>query len=115
MNLLQAIHIIEKSWKRVTEQTIQNCFKHVGIVQDETFSFEEDTKINFEETIVSQHYHIHSLDAYLEVDDCLSTSEVITKDYIVSNICRNDLSDDSDEVDITKEVIQPTRESAASA
>ena len=51
INLLQAVYIIEKSWGKVTKQSIENCFKHVGFLQDETFVFDEDTTDNiFDDT-----------------------------------------------------------------
>ena len=33
INLSQAIYPVDKSWKKVTEETIQNCSKHVGFIQ----------------------------------------------------------------------------------
>ena len=35
VNLLDAVRFVSKAWERVTEETIQNCFRHAGIIQEE--------------------------------------------------------------------------------
>ena len=89
INLLQAVHIIEKSWAKVTKQTIENCFKHVGFVQDESFVFDEDSTDNvFEETqlILSGYHPVEKLGDYLEADNNLLTTDGVTEESIIRNI-----------------------------
>ena len=115
------MHIIEKSWGKVTKQTIDNCFKHVGFVQDKTFVFEEDSTANiFEDTHtkISEYYPVANLVDYLDADNNLRTADSVTEESIISNIRRDDLSDDSDEeiiLDDEDEIVPPRHESAATA
>ena len=118
-NLLQAIYFVDKSWKKVTEETIQNCFKHVRFIQSgEPFVFEEDTtSIIFRDSLSQQHYPNTDLAEYLETDYHLSTTDVVTEDSIVHDILGdNTLTDDKDDeiIDVIHEV-KSTRESAAAS
>ena len=35
VNLLDAVRFVHKAWEHITEKTIQNCFRHAGIIQEE--------------------------------------------------------------------------------
>ena len=47
INLLQAVHTIEKSWGKVTKQTIENCFKHVDLFRTKLLSLMRTPLLTF--------------------------------------------------------------------
>ena len=119
LNLLQALLIIQKSWEKVSQRTIENCFRHVGF--GEGFMHNDDTINGISEDTekqISEHFPEANLGDYLDADENLDTSNGTTEEAIVRDILGEELSDDSDqEVNVNEEDprIIPTRESAAAA
>nr|XP_042910975.1 uncharacterized protein LOC122272046 [Parasteatoda tepidariorum] len=95
ISLLEAIVLLEKSWRQVTSATIRNCFRHAGLSKDlegKDSTVEEDDE---EENLpISLWLKRHGIDVFpMDVieqyeccDDEVCTSGTPTDDDIVSEI-----------------------------
>ena len=89
VNLFDAVRFVHKTWKRVTEKTIRNCFCHAGIIQEEVSTeFEcsiattEDEDVlplsEWMQRIDSVNFASCNLDGFSSVDDDILTTETLT-------------------------------------
>lgn len=75
MNLLDAIHILQKSWEDVKPETIANCFRKAGFTTDECIieDTEEDSTVMVvpeQWSVFKEHFNCQETDfeEYLKVD-----------------------------------------------
>ncbi|XP_023721482.1 tigger transposable element-derived protein 4-like [Cryptotermes secundus] len=125
VTLLDAIRFIEKAWRRVTTKTIQNCFRHAGILSTQGLNGtenEDDTnndddlpltewlrKVNCDE--LGQ----YDYEAYATIDDNIVTTEAQTDDDIVSEVKKDTEEEDEEGGEECSEVSIPTVSDALEA
>lgn len=98
INVLEAIRYLDRAWKNVTQTTIQNCFKHAGFVignagaeensdnaEDNPEKFDEEDEIPLGELArIVNLGNLPDIMDYVNVDNCLVTSEIPTDAEIVA-------------------------------
>lgn len=101
VTVLDAINFIHRSWRKVSMQTIRNCYTHAGFyATNYENEFDEDEELPLREWLARQPTTSDQepqaisevtvpLD-YITVDDNLRTSEFLTDDDIVSTIRNED-------------------------
>ena len=94
VNVLDAMHMLRKTWAGVTQQTIVNCFRKAGF-QNDTQSQDEpavdiDNNEGFDEEDDLPLSRLLpdgvTFDEYATVDDAVETCELPTDDDIVADI-----------------------------
>lgn len=119
MNLLDAIHILQKSWEDVKPETIANCFRKAGFTIQESANVEvveESTPIPepLEWTTFQEHFKCQetNFDAYLDVDSEVIVAEHPSDEDIINAVTHRDDSDEGEEDEIDSNVtsvhVQPT-------
>jgi hypothetical protein len=88
INVLEAKHYIMAAWQKITQQTIQNCFRKVGykyqsnvnkMANDDDDDDDGDFGQDWEELCGAQKYDIHS---YVTVERDVATSGVSTVEEV---------------------------------
>jgi len=82
-SLLDAIHLLSRSWTCVTETTIRNCFRKGG------FEANVDDDLQCEPIPIPNDIDQHDYEEWLTVDDDLPTTANETEDEIVAGILSN--------------------------
>lgn len=88
VTLLNAINFIHKAWQRVLPQTITNCFRHAGFLENNTtpdsegdFDIEDDMPLSeWMKMINSAKFKDSDLTDYVNIDE-----EVITTEFLEDN------------------------------
>ncbi|XP_054717478.1 tigger transposable element-derived protein 4-like [Uloborus diversus] len=94
--LFDALKLIHKSWNDVTERTIVNCYKKAGFfyndaepIEDLSYELDEDDiplAVLFGEIQNRESCTLEDLQAYLKVDETVSTSAEATISDIVAEV-----------------------------
>lgn len=114
VNLLDAINFINMAWQNVTKQTIRNCFRHGGFIENKE-NFDSEDELPLSEWIQKNTSAVEALpngwlqdkfDEYVNVDQNLSTQE--DADYLIEQIQIdfNESDEVEDETDIEQEAVQ---------
>jgi hypothetical protein len=101
LNINDAINFSNDAWNSVTQQTINNCWKHTGILPqnnemdeiDEIEDYNNDQAFNDEmelQNLINQlpFCDLMDVEEFLHIDDCLKSNEGLTDDEIVSLIVK---------------------------
>ena len=111
--MLDAVRFVHKAWERITQKTIQNCFRHTGIIQEEVSTEIECSVATTEEDeddlplsectrrIDSINFASCDLDGVSSVDGILTT-ETLTAEDIVTEV-KNQQTSASDEKNLQEE------------
>ena len=112
--MLNAVRFVHKAWECVTEESIRNCFRHAGIIQEEvsteiecnvaTNEKYEDALPSFElvRRIDSVHFASCDLDGFSSVDDDILTTETLRAEDIMTYV-KNQQNSASDEKNLQEE------------
>ena len=116
VSILEAIHLLVKSWRQVNSKTIVNCFRKEGFVkplpEDSRLSQEPGVDGNKEDDTLSLPEVVNGAE-YLNIDDhALSFSEDNHEDYIIEAIVNKracaDGNDDSEDDSDQEQTVEPT-------
>jgi hypothetical protein len=125
INLLDAIYMLSASWRKISENTIKNCFIKCGFVKDTNQEIEivgevaneEQNNIwqTYTELIGAQEIHFET---YITVDNELATSEEVSEENFFNSVSsNNDRHSDTDDTTIitdeecddnSQEIIKPS-------
>jgi hypothetical protein len=107
VTLLDAIRFIEKAWRRVTTKTIQNSFRHAGILstqglngtenEDDTNNDDDLPLTEWLRKVSSDELGQYDYEAYATIDDDIVTTEAQTDDDIVSEVKKDRAEEDTEE------------------
>lgn len=93
VTLLEAINFIHKAWQKILPQTITNCFRHAGFlengVSDSGFQFDSDDDMPLSEwlkVINCNKFKDNDLDDYVKIDEEITTTEFLNENEIVREI-----------------------------
>jgi hypothetical protein len=107
--LLRAVRCVDKAWRRVTEKTIRNCFRHAGITTggqevaettENGYSEENDAAVaavaDDDDLPLSEWVRkvdrdilaSYDLDAFVSIDDDVVTSETQIEENIAMEVKR---------------------------
>lgn len=98
INILDAIHMISKSWEEVTTKTIKHSFKHAGWLEDEGSTEDED---DLPLAVWARHFELpitygpEELQDFDDVDDTVATTAGVSDEDIL-NAVRVEEGGDSD-------------------
>lgn len=100
INILQAMRMAKKSWENVTQQTIANCFKACGFVNEETepeiLTVTPDPvedPIESEWNVIMAHCNMNNnttFEDFVEVDNDVAVAGTLTDDEIVAAVADRD-------------------------
>ena len=98
VDIKEAIKFTHESWDSVTQTTIQNCWRHTGIVSSEIISTQSDCNNSSLEDILKSipGCCYQSATEYINCDVHLETGEIINEDDII------EILEDSDSVSSQK-------------
>ena len=113
---IDAVQFVHKAWEQVTEKTIQNCFRHAGIIQEEVWTEIECSIATTEEEdeddlplsewvrrIDSVNFTSCDPDGFSSVDGDILTTETLTAEDIVTEVKKNQQNSVSDEKNLLEE------------
>ncbi|XP_062622348.1 tigger transposable element-derived protein 4-like [Saccostrea cucullata] len=121
ISVLDAMRMLNQAWAKVSEKTIQNCFRHANFTsapEEEAVSEDEDPDDDI--PLAALRLRI-PLDEYAGVDDNLETSEATTDAAIVENIlsagrnCDEDAGEDDEDDVQAPPVKKPPMKAVSSA
>lgn len=96
ITLLDAVDLLERAWREISSSTIANCFRHSklseNVNENETVDDEDDIPLSelvkqwnslraSDEVVSTEH-----IDIFMDVDNCLVTSEFLTDAEIVAEV-----------------------------
>ena len=96
--MLDAVRFVHKVWERITEKTIQTCFRHAGIIQEEVSTEVEcivatmeegEDNLSLSERVRrsnSVNFTSCNLDGFSSVDSDILTTETLTAEDIVTEV-----------------------------
>jgi hypothetical protein len=99
---VRPIRCAEKPWRRVTEKTVRNCFRHAGIssgvqegvdVTDKEDDVDDDDHLPLSEWVRKTDCGVlgqYDYDAYATIDDDIFTAETQTDEEIVREMGSKD-------------------------
>lgn len=106
ISLLEAILLLEKSWRKVTPATIRNCFRHAGLLKDpgETNTTEEENEDDLPIALWLERHGVNifpreATEQFTSCDDELFTSGTPTDDDIVSEITQKKENDTEEDLE----------------
>lgn len=109
INMLHAVTFLSKAWEEVTATTIQHSFRDAGLCAS-SGSVEVETGAEFESeddlplTEWVEHFDIpqnftQNLQTYVEVDDNLATTALLTDEEILNSVKRTEQQGDEEDDD----------------
>jgi hypothetical protein len=128
VTLLHAIRCVDKAWRRVTEKTIRNCFRHAGITTrgqevaettENGCNEENDAAVaapaaddDDDDLPLSEWVHkvdgdiraSYDLDAYVSIDDEVVTAKTQTEENIAMEVKRKETNEPEEEEDHDQEI-----------
>lgn len=117
INLLKAFFLIKKAWQFVSSETIANCFRKAGFLNEPIFVDinEEDSDSSSVENLWSNFAARKPLNSsiklndFLYIDDCVTTKGDVTDIDIVEHVLlkRNGLDVEDDDNDDSEEIVIP--------
>ena len=132
ISLLEAVILLEKSWRQVTSATIRNCFRHAGLSKDAslegdgaTVEEEDDDDENLPIAAWLEKHGVNifqreATEQFESFDDDVCTSGAPSDDEIVSEVLQksngpseNDTEDDAEEG--ASEIVTPSISEVRSA
>ncbi|KAK9709161.1 hypothetical protein QE152_g26788 [Popillia japonica] len=103
INLLEAIRLIDRSWNKVTQTTIKNCFIHAGFLnrenEIEVHSDSDNEEFTIENNLPLAKYmklfgdKSVTMKDYVEVDDAIITNQLLT-DTEITCLASTSMSED---------------------
>lgn len=102
VSILEAIVLLEKSWRRVTAATIRNCFRHAGLCKNVLENIVDDVQDdeNLPLKIWLEKHNVNlfpreEIEHFETIDSEVITSDIMTDDDIVSELKeKNDANED---------------------
>ena len=99
LNINDAINFSNNAWNSVSQKTINNCWKHTGILpcdeMDEIDGIEDDDNRAFHDEMELQNLinqlpfdDLMDIEEFLHLDDCLKINEGLTDDEIISMVIK---------------------------
>jgi len=93
IDILQAMRIVDKTWRNVTTTTIVNCFRSCGFVldaeEDDIFiPIIENTVTDGEWALITNRYGIteETFENFVEIDEDVAVSGILTDDDITNSV-----------------------------
>ncbi|XP_066259361.1 tigger transposable element-derived protein 4-like [Euwallacea similis] len=109
ITLLDAIRFIHMAWQKVSKQTIRNCFRHAGFLENENFDSDDDlplvewlkknqckNKTDIQEDFLQTNNDFHE---FVHVDDNLVSVEFLDDNAIIASVSSASDTYDDDEED----------------
>ena len=86
ITLLDAIHLLAKSWQEVTDKTIQNCFLKGGFATPSVIPPDEDDHCDLSSLSPPSGMDEEEFNEWVAIDDGLPTSSALTEEEICADI-----------------------------
>lgn len=115
INVLEALHFINKSWDRVKKESIENCFKKAGfftsvctVRQASNFDNADNLNLLWNENNLQAIALNTPIADYLEIDEMVQTSHSVTDDDILGAVAPTIHVDDSSDSDSGELIDKPS-------
>lgn len=105
--ILDAVQMISRAWKDMTEKTIRHSFKHAGWLEDQAAREDDDDDLPLavwaRQIELPTVYEPEELQNYETVDEAVATTAGVSDDDILNAVRVNDEDEDSDQEEFDPE------------
>ena len=119
INILEAMRMLVRSWDTVSANTVKNCYREAGILEETQIASinDEDDLFKLLEENINELYPHGLVDGDLTVDDfvniyfevCTNETSAITAREILDSILTNDYAQNKEETDEESNYITPEK------
>ena len=119
INILEAMRMLVRSWDTVSANTVKNCYREAGILEETQIASinDEDDLFKLLEENINELYPHGLVDGDLTVDDyvniyfevCTNETSAITAREILDSILTNDYAQNKEETDKESNYITPEK------
>ena len=119
INILEAMRMLVRSWDTVSANTVNNCYREAGILEETQIASinDEDDLFKLLEENINELYPHGLVDGDLTVDDyvniyfevCTNETSAITAREILDSILTNDYAQNKEETDEESNYITPEK------
>ena len=119
INILEAMRMLVRSWDTVSANTVRNCYREAGILEETQIASinDEDDLFKLLEENINELYPHGLVDGDLTVDDyvniyfevCTNETSAITAREILDSILTNDYAQNKEETDEESNYITPEK------
>ena len=119
INILEAMRMLVRSWDTVSANTVKNCYREAGILEETQIASinDEDDLFKLLEENINELYPHGLVDGDLTVDDyvniyfevCTNETSAITAREILDSILTNDYAQNKEETDEESNYITPQK------
>ena len=119
INILEAMRMLVRSWDTVSANTVKNCYREAGILEETQIASinDEDGLFKLLEENINELYPHGLVDGDLTVDDyvniyfevCTNETSAITAREILDSILTNDYAQNKEETDEESNYITPEK------
>ena len=119
INILEAMRMLVRSWDTVSANTVKNCYREAGILEETQIASinDEDDLFKLLEENINELYPHGLVDGDLTVDDyvniyfevCTIETSAITAREILDSILTNDYAQNKEETDEESNYITPEK------
>ena len=119
INILEAMRMLVRSWDTVSANTVKNCYREAGILEETQIASinDEDDLFKLLEENINELYPHGLVDGHLTVDDyvniyfevCTNETSAITAREILDSILTNDYAQNKEETDEESNYITPEK------
>lgn len=101
ISILDAINLLSSAWRNISAETIQNCFRHAGFIQNDNHvvlreDFDPEDDIPLKLIASTAHLDVDKFVEYVNVDKNVIATEILTDQEIVHQITTSDIEDEEE-------------------